>query len=136
QLHPLIPPPPAACATAALVKSLAHGTAHAGGAGAGAGAGAVGGGGAVASHLTSSLALKAIAGSAVIGIAAAGTADLVKSPGTPRHPPAHVSTSNGGQAAGSGVQLGSSASAGAQTSHASSPAVVGPGAAPNQAATT
>ena len=134
KLQALIPPLPAAWATAALVKSLAHGTAHAGGAGAGAGAGAVGGGGAVASHLTSSLALKAIAGSAVIGIAAAGTADLVKSPGTPRHPPPHVSTSHGGQAAGSGGQLGSSASAGARTSHASSPAVVGPGAAPNQAA--
>ena len=136
KLQALIPPLPAAWATAALVKSLAHGTAHAGGAGAGAGAGAVGGGGAVASHLTSSLALKAIAGSAVIGIAAAGTADLVKSPSTTRRPPAHVSATRKGQP-GSGGRFRPLVAAGARPSQASTTTVVGhAGAAQNQAAKT
>ena len=118
-LHALVPSLPAAWAAAALVKSLVHGTAHAGGTGAGAavcaGTGA-GTGGALAGPLGSSLALKALAGTAVIGVAAAGTAHLVKSPATPA-PPAHVSSAATGLA-GAGGHSRVPGSEGAQTSPA------------------
>src|SRR5436190_17310165 len=116
-LRALVPPLPAAWAAAALVKSLAHGAAQAGGTGAGAavsaGAGA-GSGGALAGPLGSSLALKALAGTAVIGVAAAGTAHVIKSPATSA-PPAHVSPAPTGLA-GSGGHSRLPGSAGAQGS--------------------
>jgi RNA polymerase sigma factor (sigma-70 family) len=126
RLQALVPPLPAAWAAAALIKSLAHGTAHAGGAGAGAGfsagagtgfsAGAgAGSGGILAGPVGSSLVLKALAGTAVIGAAAAGTAHLVKSPATPARPPAHASPAPTGLA-GSGGDSRVAGSAGAPTS--------------------
>src|SRR5205085_9005603 len=75
-----------------------------------------GSGSALAGPLGSSLALKALAGTAVIGVAAAGSAHLIKSPATSA-PPARVSPA-ATERAGSGGHARLPGSAGAQTSRA------------------
>ncbi len=80
-LRVLVPPLPAAAATAMLMRTLAHGTSgggHAGGAAAASGA-------ALGNHAAASLVVKGLVGAAVLGAATAGTFHLASGPAKHKH---------------------------------------------------
>jgi RNA polymerase sigma factor (sigma-70 family) len=85
ELHALAPPLPAAAATAMLLRLLAHGTG-----GHSSGVAAAASGATLGSHAAVSLTLKALAGVAIVGAAAAGTVHVASSSDRPR--PIHALT--------------------------------------------